>query len=127
MQFLKGQDGRACQNSVKHAGVLEGQHFRRSSQNDGTVLDTLIDISQSSVGDARRDADAYAIKMQNAEFVVALCATHFILSFLADVTLALQSRTCDLTDAYRNIRLARSCIEDATLGCFLGKTVANNL
>ena len=39
--------------------------------------------------------------------------TQFVLSFLRRVTIALQSKVCNLVDAYNDVALARECIRDS--------------
>ena len=51
--------------------------------------------------------------MEDSQFIVALVAVQFVLSFLRCVTLALQSTECNLVDAYTDVALARKCIRDS--------------
>ena len=50
--------------------------------------------------------------MEDSQFILALVAVQFVLSFLRCVTLALQSTKCNLVDAYADVELARECIRD---------------
>ena len=51
--------------------------------------------------------------LEDSQFVVALTVSQFVLSFLGSVTIALQSRDCNLADAYDDVALARECIRDS--------------
>ena len=44
--------------------------------------------------------------MEDSEFIVALVAVQFVLSFLHCVTLTFQSTECNLVDAYADVALA---------------------
>ena len=79
----------------------------------GTVLKTLEKIRDESVGDSRSDSSSYIRLMEDSQFIVALVAVQFILSFLRCVTLALQSTECNLVDAHADVALARECIRDS--------------
>lgn len=51
--------------------------------------------------------------MQDPKFIVALVVAQVVISFLAPVNKALQSRNCNLVDAYQDVALATECIRDA--------------
>ena len=51
--------------------------------------------------------------MEDSQFVVALVVGQFVLSFLARVTVVLQSKDCNLVDAYTDVALTKECIRDA--------------
>ena len=63
--------------------------------------------------DAKRDASAYSRLLQDSEFIVALTVSQFVLSFLAQVTKSLQTKSCNLGDAYQSVTLAKECIKSA--------------
>ena len=76
-------------------------------------MKTLEKIRDHSTGDTRNDATSYIRLLEDSQFIVALAVSHFILSFLCSVTIALQKKDCNLTDAYHDIALARECIIDS--------------
>ena len=76
------------------------------------ILRTLEKIRDCSMGEARADASSYIRLLEDSQFIVALTA-QFVLSFLGRVTTALQSRDCNLADAYNDVALARECIRDS--------------
>ena len=61
----------------------------------GSVLLALGEISSSSSGHAKHDASAYSRLLQDSEFIVALTAPQFVLSFLAQVK-SPQTKSCNL-------------------------------
>lgn len=77
------------------------------------VVQALEKIRDASTGEARSDAASYIRLMEDSQFVVALTVTQFVLSFLGAVTIALQSKHCNLADAYSDIAVARECINDS--------------
>ena len=74
------------------------------------ILRTLEKIRDCSTGEARADASSYIRLLEDSQFIVALTVSQFVLSFLGRVTTALQSRDCNLADAYNDVALARECI-----------------
>ena len=78
-----------------------------------SILKTLEKIRDHSTGDTRNDATSYIRLLEDSQFIVALAVSHFILSFLCSVTIALQKKDCNLADAYHDIALARECIIDS--------------
>ena len=50
--------------------------------------------------------------LEDCQFVVALVVTQAILGFLSLATLALQAKTCDLAEHYKDITAAKKCIQD---------------
>lgn len=74
---------------------------------------TLEVIRDSSVGDARSDSASYIRLLEDSQFIVSLTVARFILSFLGPVTTSLQSRDCNLADAYNDVALAKECIRDS--------------
>lgn len=60
---------------------------------------------------------AYVRLLEDSQFIVAL-VTQTILSFLSSVTLALQSRDCNLGEAYRDVMATKKCIQDARKDSF---------
>ena len=79
----------------------------------GSVLLALDEILSSSSGHAKHDASAYSRLLQDSEFIVALTVSQFVLSFLAQVTKSLQTKSCNLGDAYQSVTLAKECIKSA--------------
>lgn len=79
----------------------------------GSVLLALDEISSSSSGDAKPDASAYSRLLHDSEFIVTLTVSHFVLSFLAQVTKSLQAKSCNLGDVYQSVTLAKECIKSA--------------
>ena len=77
------------------------------------VLRTLEAIRDSSTGDARSDSASYIRLLEDSQFIVSLTVAQFVLSFLGSVTTSLQSRDCNLADAYNDVALARECIRDS--------------
>ena len=71
-----------------------------------TVLKTLEKIREESVGDSRSDSASYIRLMEDSQFIVALVAVQFVLSFLRCVTLALQRTESNLVDEYADVALA---------------------
>ena len=63
-------------------------------------------IRDCSTGDARSDASSYIRLLEDSQFIVALTV---VLSFLGNVTTALQSTDCNLADAYDDVALAKEC------------------
>ena len=55
----------------------------------------------------------YSRLLQDSEFIVALTVFQFVLSFLAQVTKSLQTKSCNLGDAYQSVTLAKECIKSA--------------
>ena len=78
-----------------------------------TILDTLDSIVENSQGDARRDAHSYRHKLLSTEFLVSLIISQFVLSFLANVTKALQKKSCNLSDAHSDVKLSKEIIQNA--------------
>ena len=50
--------------------------------------------------------------LEDSQFVLALVVTQAILGFLSSATLALQAKTCDLAEAYKDITAAKKRIQD---------------
>ena len=50
--------------------------------------------------------------LEDSQFVVALVVTQAILGFLNSATLAIQAKTCDLAETYKDITAAKKCIQD---------------
>jgi hypothetical protein len=73
----------------------------------------MIMIRDRSTKEARSDASSYKRFLEDSQFVVALVITQAVLGFLSSVTLALQAKHCDLAEAYRDVRAAKKCIQDA--------------
>ena len=76
------------------------------------ILKALERIKENSTGDGRVDAASYIRLMKDSQFVVALVVGQFVLSFLARVTVVLQSKDCNLIDAFTDVALTKECIRD---------------
>lgn len=78
-----------------------------------TVLDALDKIVKESTGDSKTDASAFIRLLEDPQFIVALVVSQGVLSYLGSVTKLLQEKACDLGEAYENVKLAKSCIENS--------------
>ena len=77
------------------------------------ILRALEKIRDCSTGDARSNASSYIRLLEDSQFIVALTVAHYVLSFLGNVTTALQTTDCNLADAYDDVALAKECIRDS--------------
>ena len=77
-----------------------------------TVFETLGIIRDRSQGKARDDASSYMRLLEDSQFVVVLVVTQAILGFLSSANLALQPKTCDHAETYKDITAAKKCIQD---------------
>ena len=69
------------------------------------IRNALNDIFEASTGQSKSDACAYLKKMSEFSFILAAVMTQYILGFVRPISVALQSRTCDLVEDLRNVRI----------------------
>ena len=65
------------------------------------IRNALNDIFEASTGQSKSDACAYLKKMSEFSFILAAVMTQYILGFVRPISVALQSRKCDLVEAFK--------------------------
>lgn len=68
------------------------------------VYDSLLEINNASIGQAARDADSYINAISQFSFVVAAVISAYVLAFIRPLSVALQSKQCDLLKANADAR-----------------------
>ena len=69
------------------------------------VKNALQDIAEESTGQSRSDASAYLKKMSEFSFIILAVIIQHILAFIRQLSVALQSKHCDLVEAYEECQM----------------------
>lgn len=77
-----------------------------------SVVQALEMIADRSKGDAQNDASAHLRLLSDSQFIVALVVAQAVLSFFACVTKTLQAKDCNLSEAYKDVHISKSCVQD---------------
>jgi len=72
--------------------------------NYSAVEESLHEISETSTGQAQRDAESYIRLVKDFTFMFAAVTCAYFLGFLRPLTIALQSHQCDLLKAHNDAR-----------------------
>lgn len=76
------------------------------------VKDALDDIATESTGQSRSDVCAYLKKMSEFSFILAAVMTQHIPAFVRPLSVALQSKRCDLVEAYEECQTLITTIRE---------------
>ena len=61
-------------------------------------------IAEKSTGQSKHDATSYMKKMSEFPFIMTAVTTQYVLAFIHPLSVALQSKTCDLLQAHTECR-----------------------
>lgn len=65
------------------------------------IKHALSDILVASTGQSKSDASSYLKRMSEFSFILTAVMTQYVLGFVRPISVALQSRKCDLVEAYK--------------------------
>ena len=68
--------------------------------NYSSIQNAVSKIENKSSGEAKSKAGGHRRLLDDPEFIVALCVTQFVLSYLNCLTKSLQNKDCDMVLAY---------------------------
>lgn len=77
-----------------------------------SVIQALERRADCSRGDPQIEAHALVRLLNDSQFIIALVVAQAVLSFFACVTKTLQSKDCNLGEAYKDIHISKACVQD---------------
>ena len=76
------------------------------------IAQALDEIKQCSSGSASADASSYLAQMHQFTFIISACLTQYMLAYIRPLSVALQSKSCDLVSVHDDTQALISTIQD---------------
>lgn len=76
------------------------------------IREAIEEIEQKSTGKSKADAQAYLKKMSDFWFIMTAVIVQYILAYVRPISVALQSKQCDLVQAYEECQGLLEVIKD---------------